>query len=158
MEIPMSEPYHIELGNRGCIECHHGETWDIIDPEGVALATSYGDKEEAEEVCEMLNRSFYFGERSGSDVSPEGCWLSREQDFLKEVSGTVGFDIGGGFSVFLHPKGFDKCFLGTADTLEEAMARARQDMNEAIAKGSQAPAQPAPEVPIESKPNDDFPF
>jgi len=35
------KPYYVEQGNTGCYACNKGITWDIIDPNGVALGQSW---------------------------------------------------------------------------------------------------------------------
>lgn len=64
-----TEPYFLEADyTRGCKECGHGKMWDIIQPGGVAMATSYGDQEEAEEICDMLNIAYALGRASNARV------------------------------------------------------------------------------------------
>lgn len=61
------EPYFLEVGENGCVKCGHNKTWDIIQPDGVALATTYGDYEEAEEICDMLNIAYALGRASNGE-------------------------------------------------------------------------------------------
>lgn len=55
------EKYRLDPCGRGCKSCGAGEHWDIIAPDGIALSTSWGDKEFAEELVEMLNDAYEMG-------------------------------------------------------------------------------------------------
>jgi hypothetical protein len=75
----LEEPYTVEQTEEqtesGCEHCGAGKMWLIIDPDGIAGGTSYGDKEEADDLAQELNRAFHLGqakERAG--VS----WYDRE--------------------------------------------------------------------------------
>lgn len=47
--------YRVEQTDAGCPECGHGAYWSIVRPDGVAFARDFADKEEAEDLAEMLN-------------------------------------------------------------------------------------------------------
>jgi len=53
----MPEPYRVEVADRGsvCPICQHGQEWDIIGPGEVAQSQTWGDLEEAEYICGLLN-------------------------------------------------------------------------------------------------------
>lgn len=53
--------YRLEPCGRGCPTCGAGEFWDIVGPDDIALSTSWGDKEHAEELVEMLNDAYLLG-------------------------------------------------------------------------------------------------
>lgn len=56
------EPYTVEQDEAGCERCGNGKTWRVIDPDGLGGDTSYGDKEDADEVAEKLNGAFCLGQ------------------------------------------------------------------------------------------------
>src|SRR5258707_11494503 len=51
----MSEPYKVEGRGDGCPTCQHDEQYDIIGPDGSAQSQSWGDKDEADYICDLLN-------------------------------------------------------------------------------------------------------
>jgi hypothetical protein len=57
----MSQPYKVIVDDDGCRECQSERTWCILDPYEVASSTSYGDEEEAEHICELLNTAYQQG-------------------------------------------------------------------------------------------------
>ena len=57
--------YKVERYNQGCKECGDGATWVIVGPDGVASATSYGDKDQADEICELQNEAYEKGLAAG---------------------------------------------------------------------------------------------
>lgn len=60
-------PYRLEIEKNGCDHCGSGKTWDVVDPDGVAGGTSYGDRDEAEELAGWLNEAYARGkEDSGA--------------------------------------------------------------------------------------------
>ncbi len=54
----MAKAYHLEIEESGCADCKNGRTYIIIGPDEVGESNLYGDKEEAEYICEMLNDAF----------------------------------------------------------------------------------------------------
>jgi len=67
------KPYYVEQGNTGCYACNKGITWDIIDPNGVALGQSWGDKDEAEWIAEQLSYAYEFGLKRGRESKAGVC-------------------------------------------------------------------------------------
>lgn len=65
---PGDEPYFIEVDNNGCT-CGNGRTWTIVGPDGVATGQSWGDVEEAEYICELLNDAYQCGRGSNTRIS-----------------------------------------------------------------------------------------
>jgi hypothetical protein len=53
----MSDPYRVEQDEPMCTCCLRGATWNVIQPNGVALGVAYDDEDEAREVADMLNRA-----------------------------------------------------------------------------------------------------
>src|ERR1700675_3619238 len=51
----MPEPYRVEAQGVGFPTCTHGDQWDIIGPNEVCQSKSWGDAEEAEYICSLLN-------------------------------------------------------------------------------------------------------
>ena len=59
----MSDPaYKVEVDDSNvCPHCCRGAYWDIIRPHGVALGTSYSNKEDAEAIAEELSLAYEMG-------------------------------------------------------------------------------------------------
>ena len=57
--------YHIEVDINGCDKCGSGRCWLIIGPDGYGGGQSYGEEEEADHICEMLNDAFDRGVAAG---------------------------------------------------------------------------------------------
>lgn len=55
------DPYYIEIDTIGCHTCGLGKTWMVVGPDGCGGGTSYGDKDEAEEIADMLNEAYAKG-------------------------------------------------------------------------------------------------
>jgi hypothetical protein len=51
----MPEAYRLEPLGHGCPTCQHGDEWDIIGPNDTAQSRTWGDYEEAEYICSLLN-------------------------------------------------------------------------------------------------------
>ncbi len=51
----MSEVYRVEISVEGCPTCQHDALWDIIGPNETAQSQTWGDKEEADYICDLLN-------------------------------------------------------------------------------------------------------
>ncbi len=51
----MSELYRVEARGIGCPTCQHGDEFDIIGPNETAQSQSWGDAEEAQYICDLLN-------------------------------------------------------------------------------------------------------
>jgi len=62
MAEKLEKPYTVEQDDSGCCLCGNGKTWNVIDPDGIASGTSYGDKEDAEDLADELNRAFHLGQ------------------------------------------------------------------------------------------------
>ena len=75
-------PYTVEPDGKGCDCCGYGQLWWIVfGPEDIAESTGYEDKEEAEDICEDLNRAFAKGQ---ADALRE---LQQLRQRLSEVEG-----------------------------------------------------------------------
>jgi hypothetical protein len=74
----MTTPYRVEPRNEGCPTCQHGDQFDIVGPAGQEIETSqsqsWGDREEADYICELMERSLSSWPcliRTGSDGAHE---------------------------------------------------------------------------------------
>jgi len=90
------EPYRVELaaGHEGCQHCGHDQYWTVVSGHGddaVEIGTSWGDKELAEDVCDLMNMAFSAGQEDPASNkeeeklvaffrSPEGNKLGRDGD------------------------------------------------------------------------------
>lgn len=65
-------PYYVEIASRRCARCGHGGTYDVCrnDPEPIALSQSWGDKDEADWMCDQMNEAWLLGRRSVAEVPP----------------------------------------------------------------------------------------
>lgn len=69
----MQKRYQVKLTEAGCSMCGCGKAWDIIDPDGALCSTRYADgkaigyfsKEQAGEMCAMLNEALDRGAKRG---------------------------------------------------------------------------------------------
>jgi hypothetical protein len=50
--------YTVEPEGKACKYCGLGEMWDVIGPDGVALGTSFGDKESAEDYATDMDSAY----------------------------------------------------------------------------------------------------
>lgn len=55
--------YHVVARGEGCPTCQHGDQFDIIGPrpDESAQSQSWGDSEEADYICELLNAAYDAG-------------------------------------------------------------------------------------------------
>jgi len=58
-------PYFVEPSGDGCSQCGHDRHWDVVGPDGVALGTSFGDMEEAEDIADWMSRAWSRGYDAG---------------------------------------------------------------------------------------------
>jgi hypothetical protein len=65
-----TEPYIVVAnGDNACAHCNGGTLWDILYvPEDVRMSTSYGNQENAEDICEGLNSAFENGAQCNKDA------------------------------------------------------------------------------------------
>lgn len=47
-------PYRVELDTQGCKTCGHDAQWCVVNPDGVAMGKTWGDRDEAQWFAEML--------------------------------------------------------------------------------------------------------
>lgn len=79
----MNDNYYrveVEDENAGCKHCGHGKFWVIMEGQGDDAAgqgTSYGDKETADDICDLMNMAF--------DAGAE----KYKQQFVNEIAGAV---------------------------------------------------------------------
>jgi hypothetical protein len=68
----MSEPYIVEVHSQGCPQCGHDSQYDIVYiPEQTAESKSWGDKDEAEYIANLLNTAFERGVRSNKGTKAQ---------------------------------------------------------------------------------------
>ena len=65
----MSDFYRVALadGGGGCNACGHGQYWSVVWGAGedeCQIGTSWGDKEVAEDICDLMNMAFEAGKES----------------------------------------------------------------------------------------------
>lgn len=94
----MTDFYRVEEENEnGCDKCGHGCYWTIVSGEGdseIGIGTSWGDKELADDVCDLMNQAYESGRESSDPLvneeeaklvaffnSPEGSKLGRDGDY-----------------------------------------------------------------------------
>ena len=55
--------FRIEREEResSCQTCRHGDMWNVVGPDDVAIGTSYEREEDAESMAEELSRAFLLG-------------------------------------------------------------------------------------------------
>ena len=54
--------YRVESADDPCTHCGSGATWDVVyKPDEIALGTTYGTKDDAEEIADDLNRAWNAG-------------------------------------------------------------------------------------------------
>jgi hypothetical protein len=54
-------PYRVVARGEGCPTCQHGDQFDIVGPDDSAQSQSWGDAEEVEYICELLNLAYAQG-------------------------------------------------------------------------------------------------
>lgn len=78
-------PYVVEVEREGCEQCGAGKQWEVYDREDVGVGgMTFGIKEEAEHVAEMLNDAFASG-RAEAGALAEIDRLTTERDELGEI-------------------------------------------------------------------------
>lgn len=55
------EEYIVELDTPGCGHCGANSFWRIVNSDDCATSTSYGDKELAEDICDLMNDAYKRG-------------------------------------------------------------------------------------------------
>src|SRR5271168_71527 len=63
-ERKMPTPYRVEARGDGCPTCQHGATFDIIGPDSSSQGQSWGDPEEVEYICDLMNDAYQQGRDS----------------------------------------------------------------------------------------------
>jgi hypothetical protein len=63
----MTEPaFRVEINDsKVCRSCGSGAFWDVVGPDNVIVARSYGNKNDAEEMAEELSDAYEKGRHSG---------------------------------------------------------------------------------------------
>jgi hypothetical protein len=58
----MESPYIVEMQNEGCSQCGHDAQYAVVYvPEQIGQSQTWGDREEAEHIVDMLNEAFERG-------------------------------------------------------------------------------------------------
>lgn len=77
----MSEHYRVvecELSEGGCAHCGHGAMWTLESGHGgneIRIGTSWGDKELAEDICDLMNDAYESGRESDPAINVEEAKL-----------------------------------------------------------------------------------
>ena len=79
-EETMPQAYKVEARGEGCPTCQHGDQFDIVGPDGSAQSQSWGDVEEADYICELMNDAYAVGRAS---------YAQEILDKLKEETGNA---------------------------------------------------------------------
>lgn len=73
----MSDHYRLvedDLGTDGCKHCGHGFMWTLESGHGgneIRIGTSWGDKELAQDICELMNDAYESGRESDPAINAE---------------------------------------------------------------------------------------
>lgn len=68
--------YRVEPEGKGCAHCGLGEAWSVVNSMNVAMPTSYGDKESAQDMADDLNTAFSRGWQAASDERAQRAAVS----------------------------------------------------------------------------------
>jgi len=60
----MVKEYFVELDREGCKECMYGYSWRVVKPDDSMHNVTFDDKEDAEDIAEILNEAMEFGKRA----------------------------------------------------------------------------------------------
>lgn len=63
--------YKVEVEEKGCGECGEGKQWIVVGPDGCGQGVTYGDIDEAESVCEILNECYEKAFEAGYETRKE---------------------------------------------------------------------------------------
>lgn len=64
--VAVKAPYYVEVDKEGCEKCGHDTLWSIVyRPDDCAGSASYGSKDEADDLCSLLNDAFDKGRVAG---------------------------------------------------------------------------------------------
>lgn len=77
------EAYKVIQDNKGCITCGHDAQWGVVGPDEAMLGQTYGNEEDAQWMCDSLNRAYDEGLSSGA--SP--AWRDCEQELPQCTNG-----------------------------------------------------------------------
>lgn len=87
-EIAMSEvatktrPFRVLGQGAGCPNCQHGDQFDILGADGSAQSQSWGDAEEAQNVCDAMNDAYEMGR---ADYAKEVLQLLRSKEEAEQT-------------------------------------------------------------------------
>jgi hypothetical protein len=61
-----------QAGNEGCDRCHAGTFWTIVyrekgSTEDTEIGTAWGDKELAEDICDLMNMAYEAGKEAAGE-------------------------------------------------------------------------------------------
>ncbi len=80
-EEAASGMWKVMLDTQGCKTCGHNAQWCVVNPEGTMLGMTYGDRDDAEWLCETINRAI------------EQAWNARPFTYLhKGKSHTISME------------------------------------------------------------------
>lgn len=68
--LPSEESFYkveVSANHKGCKHCGTGEYWTIVYHDGreeIEIGSSWQDKETAEDICDLMNMAYHFGQES----------------------------------------------------------------------------------------------
>ena len=72
--------YFVEVDREGCLTCKHGTLWTVVGPDDVAIAQSYVEIDDAQDMADMLNRAYREGWTAYDRVDERDQAQQRETD------------------------------------------------------------------------------
>lgn len=57
-----------EVDPDSCKACRHGDMWNVVGPDDIAISMSYEREEDAEDMAEQLSRAFILGRKTGGHL------------------------------------------------------------------------------------------
>lgn len=57
-----------EKSDKSCKACRHGDMWDVVGPDDVAISVSYEREEDALDMADQLSMAFALGKKAGGHL------------------------------------------------------------------------------------------
>lgn len=91
IDFDSAPAFRVEVDKKGCEHCDAGTQYIVVDPRGVGGSQTYEDREEAENMAELLQMTYDAGRDVGLDESFERAKkeLVAFFDFLQPADGPV---------------------------------------------------------------------
>lgn len=77
--------YRVEVENTPCDLCGHGDTWNVVHPDGSFEDGSYSNKHDALDLCDAMNRAYELGREAGHSELPEKSKLELREWYQAEL-------------------------------------------------------------------------